>query len=130
MKKEITLALVGENRLYREGLRSALSQIADFNIVREEDTVDDLVKISVDQSIDLVLLSIDVEKPVGHDALNQILRLFPQMNILVLLDYPETCYYENAITEGASDAIPRFSGKRVIEQHIRSIMERKYPMQK
>jgi DNA-binding NarL/FixJ family response regulator len=71
-----------------------------------------------------VLLSVDVEKPQGYNALKQIRQLFPAMKILVLLDYPETCYYEHAMNEGANDAIPKFSGKRVIEQHVRSIMKK------
>lgn len=124
MDGKINLAIVEENQLYRESLRSVLSQIADFHIVRDEDTVDNFVQIPANQLIDLVLLSVDVENAHGYDALKQIRRLFPQLNILVLLDYPETCYYEHAMTEGANDAIPKFSGKRVIEQHVRSIMEK------
>ncbi len=127
MDRKINLAIVEENRLYRESLRSVLSQIADFHIVRDEDTVNDIIQNLADQIIDIVLLSIDVGRPKGYDALKQIRRLFPQLNILVLLDYPETCFYENAMNEGADDAIPKFSGKRVIEQHVRSIMEKSTP---
>ncbi len=124
MDGKINLAIVEENRLYRESLRSVLNQIADFHIVRDEDTVDDILQNLADQIIDIVLLSIDVGRPKGFDALKQLRRLFPQLNILVLLDYPETCYYEHAVTEGANDAIPKFSGKSVIEQHVRSIIEK------
>jgi DNA-binding NarL/FixJ family response regulator len=123
MEGKINLAIVEENRLYRESLRSALSQIADFNIMLEGDTVDDIVRVLVDQSIDLVLLSVDIEKSQGYNSLKQIRQLFPTMKILVLLDYPETCYYENAISEGANDAISKFSSKRTIEHHLRSILK-------
>jgi len=124
MDRKTNLAIVEENRLYRESLRLALSQIDDFNIVLDGDTIDDIARISAVQFIDLVLLSIDVGKINGYDPLMQLRRRFPQLNILVLLDYPETCYYENAISKGANNAIPKFSGKEVIEQHVRSIMEK------
>lgn len=125
MDRKTNLAIVEENRLYRESLRLALSQIDDFNIVLDGDTIDDIARISAVQFIDLVLLSIDVGKINGYDPLMQLRRRFPQLNILVLLDYPETCYYENAISEGANDAIPKFSRKQVIEQHVRAIMEKR-----
>ena len=124
MDRKTNLAIVEENCLYRESLRSALSQIVDFNIVMDANTIDDIVRISANQFIDLVLLSIDVRKVNGYDALKQIRRIIPNVNILVLLDYPETCYYEHAMTEGANDAISKFSGKQVIDQHIRSIIEK------
>ena len=129
MDEKINLAIVEENRLYRESLRSALSQINDFNIVLDGDSVDEIVRIPTEQSIDLVLLSVDVEKPQGYNALKQIRQLFPAMKILVLLDYPETCFYENALNKGANGAIPRTSGKREIEWHIRTIVENQCAVQ-
>lgn len=125
MDRKINLAIVEKNRLYRGSLRSALSQIANFHIVRDEDTVDSFVQIPANQLIDLVLLSVDVENAHGYDALKQIRQLFPPIKILALLDYPETCFYESAMNNGANDAISKFSGKQVIEQHIRSIIEKR-----
>jgi DNA-binding NarL/FixJ family response regulator len=123
MDRKTNIIIIEENRLYRESLRLALSQINDFNIVLDGDTIDDIARISAVQFIDLVLLSIDVGKVNGHDPLMQLRRRFPQLKILVLLDYPETCYYENAISEGANDAISKFSSKRTIEHHLRSILK-------
>jgi DNA-binding NarL/FixJ family response regulator len=124
MNQKINIAIVEENCLFRESLRLALSQIVDFSIVLEGETVDTIVRTSAEQSIDSILLSVDAEKAHGYEALKHIRRLFPHVNILALLDYPETCYYEKAITEGANDAIPKCSTKEVIEQHVRYIMEK------
>ena len=109
MDRKTNIIIVEENRLYRESLRLALSQIDDFNIVLDADTINDIGQISAIQFIDLVLLSIDVGKVNGYNPLTQLRRRFPQLKILILLDYPETCFYEIALNKGADDAIPKLA---------------------
>lgn len=121
MKKKTRIIIVEKNRLHRESLHLALSQIADFTVLPDADTADDIVRAAAEHRIDLVLLSHDIGN--GSADLTQLRRQFPALNILVLLDYADACFCDAAMNEGATDAIPRSSGKREIEQHIRTIME-------
>ncbi len=127
MKRKTNIIIVEKNLLHRESLHLALSQIADFTVLTDADTVDDIIRSMAKHRIDLVLLSIDVD--IGYAVLKQIRRQFPTMIILVLSDYPEACFCDSAVNEGANGAIPRSSGKREIERHIRTIMEHRCAVQ-
>lgn len=124
MDRKTSIIIVENNRLHRESLHVALSQIADFTVLPDANTVDDIVCAAIEHCIDLVLLSTNGGN--GSASLKQIRRQFPTINILVLLDYSDACFCESAIKEGANGAIPRFSGKREIEHHVRTIVGNQY----
>ncbi len=127
MDRKTNIIIVEKNRMHRDSLHVALSQIADFNVLPDADTVDDIIRTAAKHHIDLVLLSYDVGN--GSAELKQIRLQFPTINILVMIDYPDACFCDSAMNEGANGAIPRSSGKREIEQHIRTIMENQCAVQ-
>ena len=117
----MNLAIITSNDIYRESLKTALSQIPRFKVRLECRNCSDAIMQIAGRSIDVVLInSAECEDDPGG-FVKQIHKLSPSAKILMLLDHSEECWYTQAIKSGADDAIPQHADKNVLEEHMRRL---------
>jgi DNA-binding NarL/FixJ family response regulator len=114
----MNLAIITSNDIYRESLKTALSQIPRFKVRLECRNCSDAIMQIAGRSIDVVLInSAECEDDPGG-FVKQIHMLSPNSKILMLLDHTETCWYAQAMKIGADDVVLQYADKDILVEHI------------
>ncbi|MFW8585934.1 response regulator [Rhizobium beringeri] len=117
----ITIAIVDDHPLFREGVSRSLSEIHDFVVVGEGASADDATTLAVSQRPDVLLL--DVSMPGGGiDAIPEILARSPQTKVLMLTASEEVDPLVAALRRGAAGYVVKGIGSRGLAEAIRTVV--------
>jgi DNA-binding NarL/FixJ family response regulator len=121
--KEMDIAIVEPNKLYRESLRALLNQTADFRVVFDTDSNSDFLHYLQTNHSDIAFLGFDgIETQSSHQLL-EFIKLHPKTKIIVLAPSLEICRYERVIQTYGLDVMLKNSTKKEFEKHIRQALE-------
>jgi two-component system, NarL family, response regulator NreC len=96
------VVLADDHALFRGGVRRILEEIQGVEVVGEAGDGLALLEILKTITPDLVVLDISMPNLRGLEAIQEIKKLVPQTNILMLTMHKETDYLSQALTAGAS----------------------------
>ncbi|MBY5485368.1 response regulator transcription factor [Rhizobium leguminosarum bv. viciae] len=117
----ITLAIVDDHPLFREGVSRSLSEIDDFVVVGEGASADDATTLATSHRPDVLLL--DVSMPGGGiDAISDILARSPQTKVLMLTASEDVDSVVAALRRGAAGYIVKGIGSRGLAEAIRTVV--------
>lgn len=121
----ISVYIVDDHQLFREGLRLLLENFPFIDHVKEASNGREFLNDLTAGIPEVVFM--DIEMPVlnGIETTQQALNLYPDMHIIALSMYGEEEYYTKMISAGAQGFIVKNSGIREVENAIRSVMEGK-----
>ncbi len=118
----ITVGIVDDHPLFREGVTRSLSEIKDFLVVGEGATSDDAAMIAADKHPDVML--VDVSMPGGGlSAIGEILRRSPSTKVLMLTASEEIDTLLAALQRGAMGYVLKGVGSRGLAEAIRTILK-------
>jgi two-component system nitrate/nitrite response regulator NarL len=118
----ITVGIVDDHPLFREGVTRSLSEIKDFLVVGEGATSDDAAMIAADKHPDVML--VDVSMPGGGlSAIGEILRRSPSTKVLMLTATEEIDTLLAALQRGAMGYVLKGVGSRGLAEAIRTILK-------
>jgi len=112
----ITIALIDDHKLFREGVKRILSFEPTFKVVAEADDgleADDIVK---EHRPDIVLMDINMPKMNGIEATKELLQNNPDAKIIILSIHEDESYVMHALQTGAQ-------GYLLKEMDTESLME-------
>jgi len=115
----MNIAIIENNNLYRDSLKTALNQIDDFKVVFDTDNINTFLKIINIYDFQIVLLDFNFFQT---ENIKKILQLFPETKILILSNYTESCFFDNITNNNSLDFIPKCSNKNLFEQKIRKLL--------
>lgn len=101
MADRISIVIVDDHDLVREGLRSLLSQYEDFDVVGEAADVDDAVRVISKAEPDLVLLDLRLGESDGVEVARRVRALGRSVTILVLSAQDSATDLRSAMGAGA-----------------------------
>ncbi|MCH4546819.1 response regulator transcription factor [Rhizobium changzhiense] len=117
----ITIAIVDDHPLFREGVSRSLSEIKDFVVVGEGASADDAAALAASHMPDVLLL--DVSMPGGGiDAISQIALRSPQTKVLMLTASEEVDPLMAAMRRGAAGYVVKAIGSRGLVEAIRTVV--------
>ncbi|MBB4331651.1 response regulator [Rhizobium leguminosarum] len=117
----ITIAIVDDHPLFREGVSRSLSEIDDFVVVGEGASADDAATLAASHRPDVLLL--DVSMPGGGtDAIPEILAQSPQTKVLMLTASEEVDPLVAALRRGAAGYVVKGIGSRGLAEAIRTVV--------
>ncbi|MBY2919444.1 response regulator [Rhizobium leguminosarum] len=117
----ITIAIVDDHPLFREGVSRSLSEIEDFVVVGEGASADDAATLAASQRPDVVLL--DVSMPEGGiEAISEIVVRSPQTKVLMLTASEEVDPLVAALRRGAAGYVVKGIGSRGLAEAIRTVV--------
>ena len=121
MKSKISIIIVDDHEIFRDGLKSVLSQIEDFRIIGEAENGEYLLKLLNKVTCDVILM--DIEMPImdGIEATKQALNKIPSLKIITLSSYGQQVYYQKMISAGAHGFVQKKSGKYELEKAIKAV---------
>lgn len=97
----ITIVIVDDHSIVRQGVRALLETQPDIFIVGEAASGDEAVRLCVDQAPDVVLMDLLMPGMNGVEATRMIKQVSPRTQIVVLTSYHEDEHIMPAIRAGA-----------------------------
>ncbi|MBY5354519.1 response regulator transcription factor [Rhizobium leguminosarum] len=117
----ITIAIVDDHPLFREGVSRSLSEIGDFAVVGEGASADDAATLAASQRPDVLLL--DVSMPGGGiDAISEIVVRSPETKVMMLTASEEVDPLLAALRRGAAGYLVKGIGSRGLAEAIRTVV--------
>jgi DNA-binding NarL/FixJ family response regulator len=123
--KKLTLFLVDDHQLFREGLKFLLSAIPAVGEVYEASNGGEFLKALETVIPDVVFM--DIEMPVidGIKATTEAIRRYPGLNVVALTMYSDEGYYSRMINAGAKGFLLKNSGFDEVLQAIEEVSQGK-----
>jgi DNA-binding NarL/FixJ family response regulator len=117
----ITILLVDDQNLIRQGLRALLELEPDLQVVGEAEN--GVVAIECVKTLNPNVVLMDIRMPVmdGVTATKEICRQFTQVNILVLTTFDDDTYVSAAIANGAKGYLLKDTPSEEIAAAIRAV---------
>ncbi|MBN8950496.1 MULTISPECIES: response regulator transcription factor [unclassified Rhizobium] len=120
MTAVISLAVVDDHPLFREGVIRSLTEMDGFSIVGEGSSKEDALRIAAEHRPDVLLL--DISMPGGGlDAVSQIMHRLPDQKIVMLTVSEASDDVMAALKSGAKGYVLKGVGARTLADIIRSI---------
>jgi len=120
--EEYSVILVDDHKLFREGLKLLLENLAYIKKVDEAGNGKEFLKLIGKFQPDIIFM--DIEMPImdGITATKQVLKLHPDLNIIALSMYGDENYYTQMINAGAKGFILKNSGIQDVEAAIQAVI--------
>jgi len=120
--RDISVLIVDDHQLFREGMKLILSNLTYIHSIHEAaDGMEFLQFILEGGQADIVFMDIEMPLMNGIEATREALRMKPGMNIIALSMYADEDYYTRMIEAGAKGFILKNSGIREVEEAISHI---------
>ncbi|MBY5624662.1 LuxR C-terminal-related transcriptional regulator [Rhizobium leguminosarum] len=117
----ITIGVVDDHPLFREGVTRSLSEISGFIVVGEGASSDDAAMIASDNHPDIMLL--DVSMPGGGlSAISDVLARSPTTKVLMLTVSEEVDTLLGALQRGALGYVLKGVGSRGLAEAIQTVL--------
>lgn len=97
----VHILLVDDHPLVRDGLRSRLESIPHFAVVGEAGNADEALHHAASQTIDLVLMDINLNGMSGIELTGRFHALYPEIAVLMLSMHDKAEYVMQSIQAGA-----------------------------
>ncbi|MBI3736777.1 response regulator transcription factor [Candidatus Sumerlaeota bacterium] len=117
----ITVLLVENHTVVREGLRSLMDTSGEFDVVGEAQNGRDAVQLVQKLHPAVVLMDLSMPELNGFEAARQILKLAPTTRVLVLSAYDDDAYVDHILALGASGYLVKHTSAKVLVTAIREV---------
>src|SRR5215467_2555576 len=99
--RKITLLVVDDHLLVRQGLRALLELYPDFEVVGEAGDGTEAIAMAKSTQPDVVLMDVVMPGLNGCDATRQVLKVAPRATVLALSFYSDENYVHQMVDAGA-----------------------------
>jgi DNA-binding NarL/FixJ family response regulator len=117
----ITVILVDDHAIMRQGLRLLIEGNKDIQIVGEAKTGREAIKIAMRQRPDVVIMDIAMPLMNGIQATPHILKASPQTKVLILSAHSDPEYVEQVVEGGASGYLLKHSSGEILAEAVRAL---------
>jgi two-component system response regulator NreC len=121
----ITILLVDDHKILRQGLRTLLAKEIDMQVVAEAEDGRDAVRLVREMSPQVVIMDVGMPDLNGIEATRQILQESPETKVIALSMHSDRRFVTNMIKAGASGYLLKDSAFEELATAIRVVMSRK-----
>lgn len=118
----IQLILADDHVLIREGIKKVLTKAENLHVTFEAGTAQEVLDYLEQNSVDLIVLDINLPGMSGLDAIKYIHRLSPQTKVLMLSMYSEDRFAIRALKAGAVGYLTKASAADELIDAINQVM--------
>ena len=118
---QISILVVDDHPIVRQGIRSLLSNYPEFEIVGEADNGESALSGVKEMSPDITLLDIRMPGESGLDILKQIRHIQANAKVLMLTSFDEEEYVMDALKAGARGFILKGVSDEILVNAIRAV---------
>ena len=121
-ESKIRVALAEDHQILRQGMMAMLSTEEDFEMVFDVSNGAELIERLTKNSVDVVILDIQMPIMNGLDALKIIAQKYPEIKVIMLSSYYENEMIYQAITDGAKGFLPKHAEIEVVIDALNKVM--------
>jgi DNA-binding NarL/FixJ family response regulator len=119
--KPISIILIDDHQVVRDGLKSMLSGVKDIEIIAQAGTGKELFGILANVQADLLILDIELPDISGLEICNRIADTYPDIRVLILSMYTGEEFIFKALAEGAKGYLPKNTTRDELVEAIYSV---------
>jgi DNA-binding NarL/FixJ family response regulator len=119
--EKIKVILADDHQMFRDGIKSVLSDEPDIQVVDEVSSGEELIKALNSCMPHVIITDISMPDMSGIDATRIITGKYPCARVLILSMHTNEEFIMNAIRAGASGYLPKDAGRRELLNAIRTI---------
>lgn len=119
--RKITVMIVDDHTLVRDGIRALLELVADFDVVGEAANGKDAIAKVKELSPDVVLMDMAMPVMNGLEATRRIRKEFPDSKVIAVTQYDDTEYVVPVIGAGAHGFVTKMAASSEIISAIRAV---------
>ncbi len=119
----IKIVLVDDHRIFRDGLKSLLSEMDFIDVIGEASGGDELLEALKSLKPDLVIVDISMKGISGIEVSKQITSLYPDIKIMILSMHTSEEFVINAIKAGVKGYLSKDTSKEELLNAIKTIYE-------
>lgn len=125
MADRIKIFIADDHAIFRDGLRTLLSNISGLEVLEEAANGLEMLKKLETCQPDIILTDISMPEMDGIEATEKALERFPDLKIIALTSYTDHIYYYKMIKAGVQGFVLKKAGKDELEEAIHLVMEGK-----
>lgn len=114
--------IADDHSIVRKGLKQILLEEYPFATVGEAANAEELIKLAMSDTWDVVITDLSMPGRSGLDALRQIREAFPKLPVLVLSMHPEDQYAIRVLKAGASGYLNKDTAQDELIQAMRKVL--------
>ncbi len=118
MNSKISITIVDDHTIFRDGLKSLLNQIEGFYVLDEAETGIGFLETLEKHVPDIVLMDISMPEMDGIEATKRALEKIPTLKVISLSSYSDNIYYYKMIKAGVQGFVLKQSGREELENAI------------
>jgi DNA-binding NarL/FixJ family response regulator len=119
--KQISILIVEDHTVVREGLREMIGREADMKVVGEASDGRKAIELAAELKPDVLLMDIAMPELNGLEAASQILHEFPDMPIIILTAHCDDVYVSRAVDCGAKGFLLKQDSTLDVHRAIREV---------
>lgn len=123
MNKKYKIVLVDDHTILRSTLKFTLSQLDFAEVIAEASNGKEFLQVMESAEPDIVLMDISMPEMDGLEATQKILKIHPNLKIIVLTMFGDQEYYFKMIHAGAKGFVLKKSGIDELEKAIKTVAE-------
>lgn len=100
-EKTISIVLIDDHKLFREGVKRILEFEPAFNVLAEGSDGSEASKLVRENEPDVVLMDINMPDMNGVEATANLVKYFPNTKVIILSIHDDESYVTHALTTGA-----------------------------
>jgi diguanylate cyclase (GGDEF)-like protein len=120
--RRITIVVVDDHKIVRQGLKILLQNEGDFQIVGEADNGYDALQLIYQRHPDVLLTDLSMNGLTGIELCRQARESSPRTECIILSMHAETSYVEEALRSGAKGYVLKENGVGDLIHAIRDVM--------
>jgi DNA-binding NarL/FixJ family response regulator len=117
----ISVLLVEEHRLFREGLRAVVEASDDCRIAGEAASLDDALRILRRATVDVVIVDLRLFTSTGPESVRMLTRDYPRLRVLVLSLDNDSGSVLATLRHGVHGMLPKNTTSAALMDAIRSV---------
>ncbi len=121
MNARVTILLVEDHAIVREGLRSLLIMCEDFDVVGEAESGREAVELVKKLRPAIVVMDIALPTLNGFEATRQILAIAPKTKVIVLSAHSDDEYVAHMLSVGAAGYLVKQNSGQILVRAVREI---------
>jgi len=121
MKKDISIMLVDDHKMVREGLKSLIEKQSDMRVAAEADSGTSAIKQAKQNNIDVVVMDISMADISGIEATKEILKHSSKTKVLILSMHADRRFVTEALNIGALGYVLKDSAAEELLFAIRKV---------
>jgi DNA-binding NarL/FixJ family response regulator len=119
--KKISILLVDDHVIVRQGLKALLTAEPDFEVVAEAENGQQAIALAREKAPDVVVMDVAMPQMNGHSATRQILKAHPATRVLVLSTYTSDECVTELLRAGAKGYLMKQTASNELCQAIRQV---------